>query len=68
MVFCLIDLDIFAVRDVLQFAVVAPFANDSVHGFGVESHVGGEVCVGLAVELVGQGFKELRVDRLSLGC
>ena len=31
MVFCLIDLDILAVRDVLQFAVVAPFAYDSVH-------------------------------------
>ena len=31
MVFCLIDLDILAVRDVLQFAVVAPFADDSVH-------------------------------------
>ena len=31
MVFCLVDLGIFAVRDVLQFAVVAPFAYDSVH-------------------------------------
>ncbi len=31
MVFCLIYLGILAVRDVLQFAVVAPFADDSVH-------------------------------------
>ena len=68
MVFCLIDLDIFAVRDVLQFAVVAPFADDSVHGLGVKTHLGCKFCVGLAVELVGQGFKELRVDRLTLGC
>ena len=66
MVFCLVDLGIFAVRDVLQFAVVAPFADNSVHGFGVESHVVGEVGVGFAVELVREGFKELRVDWLAL--
>ena len=31
MVFLLVDLGILAVRYVLQFAVVAPFAYDSVH-------------------------------------
>ena len=31
MVFCLVDLGILAVRDVLQFSVIAPFADDSVH-------------------------------------
>lgn len=61
-VLLLVYLDIFAVRDVLQLAVVAPFADDSVHGFGVESQVGGDVGVGLAVEVVREGFKELVVD------
>ena len=31
MVFLLVDLGVVPVRDVLQFAVVAPFADDSVH-------------------------------------
>ena len=31
MVFCLVDLGILAVRDVLQFAVITPFTDDSVH-------------------------------------
>lgn len=31
MVFLLVDLGVVSVRDVLQFAVVAPFAYDSVH-------------------------------------
>ena len=31
MVFCLVYLDILAVRDVFQFAVITPFADDSVH-------------------------------------
>lgn len=31
MVFLLVDLGVVPVRDVLQFAVVAPFAYDSVH-------------------------------------
>lgn len=66
MVFCLVDLDIFTMCWVLQLSFVAPFADNSVHGFGVESHVVGEVGVGFAVELVREGFKELRVDCLAL--
>lgn len=52
--------------DVFESAFFAPFADGSVDGFGVESHLGGEVCVGLAVEFVGEGFKELVVDVLAL--
>ena len=67
MVFCLVALYVFTMCWILQLAFVTPFADDSVHGFRIESHLGGEVGVGLAVEVVWQGLKELQVDGLTLG-
>ena len=46
-------------RDVLQLAVVAPFADGAVEGFGVESERVGNLRVFLAVELGGEPVPEL---------
>lgn len=48
-----------SVRDVLQLAFVAPFADGAVEGFGVETEGAGNLRVLLAVELGGKPVPEL---------
>ena len=46
-------------RDVLQLAGVAPAADDAVGGAWIDAEGGGDLGVGLAVELGREGFEEL---------
>lgn len=48
---------VFPIRDIFQPTFFAPFLDGALDGFGVESHRGGQFAVGLAVELVREGFK-----------
>ena len=48
---------VFPIRDIFQPAFFAPFLDGALYGFGVESHRGCQFAVGLAVELVREGFK-----------
>lgn len=53
----LFEFPVFPIRDIFQPTFFTPFLDGALDGFGVESHRGGQFAVGLAVELVREGFK-----------
>lgn len=63
---------ILPVRDVLKLASVAPTANNAVGGAQIDAEGGGDLSVGLAIELWREGFEELTLleggSRGGRGC